>query len=92
MNGMELQDLTDKRMRVNNRAFRRQNVYSRRVKNPANSVVDGLRLRECLVTTFMSNNPEAGGYETSSKCVQRPDRELGEEVKVWRGKGDVLGV
>jgi hypothetical protein len=55
----------------------------RRVKDPANGVVDGLALRKRLMTTFMCNNPESSRHQASSESVNRPQREPGSSVKVW---------
>ena len=61
-----------------------------RVEDPADKVVDRFGLGESLVTTLMCNNPDSSPEKTSEERVECPDGELGECVKVWARKGDVL--
>lgn len=48
--------------------------YLRRVEDPSDSVVDSLAGGECLVTTFVGNDPKSGGGETGAESVKRPER------------------
>jgi len=52
------------------------------VKNPAHSIVDSFRLRESLVATLVSNDPNSSAEETSPEAVDRPERESRKLVRV----------
>jgi hypothetical protein len=39
------------------------------MEDPAHEVIDGLGLGECLVATFMSDDPKTGCDEASGKAV-----------------------
>lgn len=60
----------------------KRNEDSRRVKNPADSVVNSFGLGERLVTALVSDNPKTSGYKTGGKAVEGPQSELGEGVEV----------
>lgn len=61
-----------------------------RVENPTNRVIDKFRLRERLMATLMSANPEASCEKTSPVSVCRPQDQLGQGVHPRVGEADML--
>jgi hypothetical protein len=61
----------------------------RRVDNPANSVIHNLGVRERLMTTFVSQNPESSAKETLQEGVDTPQSTAGIHVRdvFWRSIG-----
>ena len=53
------------------------------MENPADSVVDCFRLGEGLMSTLVSDNPNAGGEQTCPEAVQRPEGDSRGSVQVW---------
>jgi len=62
------------------------------MKNPPDGVVDGLGFGKGLMTTFMSDDPEAGCKETGEKAVERPKGKSGKRVEGRVGEGNNGGV
>ena len=51
------------------------------MKDPADSVVDELGFRKGLVTTFVSNDPEAGCWQAGGESIERPERIIENRVE-----------
>jgi hypothetical protein len=62
------------------------------MENPANCVVDGLGLREGLVTALVSNNPDTSGEQASEEGVESPQRDPCNGVESRVGKRNDSGV
>lgn len=65
--------------------------YIRRVDEPTDGVVDGLRLGEGLVTTLVPDDPEAGPKEARPEPIQSPKREAERCIEVRVGKRESSG-
>ena len=63
----------------------------RRVKDPSDSVVQGLGLGERLVSTLVREDPQTGANKTIGEAVQCPDGESSEGVEVGAREGNILG-
>ena len=55
------------------------------MEDPTDGIVDKLGLGVGLVTTFVGDDPKAGGDETSPEGIERPERKFGGTVedRVW---------
>lgn len=60
------------------------------MEDPADEVVDELRLRERLVAAFMGNDPETCSDQASGKTVKGPEGKAGKGIVGGRGKGNVI--
>ena len=55
------------------------------MQNPTDGVVNRLRLGEGLMSTLMSDDPNACGEQTRPEAVQRPEGDSRSSVQVWVG-------
>jgi hypothetical protein len=59
------------------------------MQNPADKVVDGLRLGKRLMTTFMCYDPKTGGKKASEKAIKRPKGETCKGIEEWMGQSQL---